>query len=66
MEWRLLVERRSFYIAAVCIRIFVGSKLVVAMMFACKFIVGNVVVATVSEEPHIRLASSLQYCLEWQ
>ena len=49
MEWRLFVERRSFYIAAVCIRVFVGSKLIVAMMLASKFIVGYVVVATVSE-----------------
>ena len=49
MEWRLFVERRSLYIATVCIRVLVGSKLIVAMMLASKFIVGYVVVATVSE-----------------
>lgn len=49
MEWRLFVERRPLYIATICIRILVGSKLIVAMMLASKFIVGYVVVATVSE-----------------
>ena len=65
MKGCLLIEQTLFNITSVDLLITESLELVIAMMLAGKFIVGNVVIAAISEKPHIRFACTLQNSFEW-
>ena len=62
----LLVERTQFDIAAIDIFIAECLELVVAMMLAAQFVVGNIMIAAITEDPYVGLTSFLQDILERQ
>jgi hypothetical protein len=59
-ERRLLVEQRALHVAAIDLMMTEGSELVVAMMLREQFLIRDVVVAAIAEEPDVSLASLLQ------
>ena len=65
-EGRFLIEEGTLHIAAVDLTAAESLELIVAMMFAEQFGRGDVVVAAITEEPDIGLASLLQHRLEGQ
>ena len=65
-EGRLLVEEGTLHVAAINLSAAEGLELIIAVMLAEKFVWGDVVVATITEEPDIGLASLLQNGLERQ
>ena len=65
-EGRLLVEEGTLHVAAVDLSTAESLELIVAVMLAEEFGRGDVVVAAITEEPDISLASLLQDGLEGQ
>ena len=65
-EGRLLVEERTLHVAAIDLTTAESLELIIAVMLTEEFIRGDVVVAAVTEEPDIGLASLLQDGLERQ
>ena len=65
-EGRLFIEKGTLHVAAIDLTAAESLELIIAVMFAKEFIRGDVVVAAITEEPDISLASLLQNGLERQ
>ena len=65
-ERRLLIERAQLHITTIDIFLAESLELVVAMMLSTQFIIGDIVVAAISEESDISLTGLLQDTLERQ
>lgn len=64
MKGCLLIEQTLFNITSVDLLITESLELVIAMMLTAQFIVGNLMVAAVTEEPDVCLTGFLQDTLE--
>ena len=65
-EGSLFVEVAAFYIAAIGLLLAKGTELAVAVMLAGKFLIGDIVVTAIAEEPHVSFAAALENGFEGQ
>ena len=59
-EGRFFIEVAAFDVAAVSLMLSEGAELVVAVVLASEFLIGDVVVATIAEEPYVSFTASLE------